>query len=141
MNTQAVAQRAEDWKKESGAKGLLTQESIFAADAGLQALDPKNELRDILAEQGMLSHPVLMQAFAAFHASRKAAGDPHGRHEPQRCDGPAAAAVRGRPHVRGHGGLRRVEVPHSGSVGPQRRVYGPGRCCQGCCGAERASAE
>ena len=67
---QATAEQDEVWQKESAAMGLLTKESLLAANAGLVALDPKGELKQFFNDHGMMHHPVLIQLFAAFHAGR-----------------------------------------------------------------------
>ena len=67
---EAMNEQREEWKTESAQKGLLTQDSLMAANAGLMALDPKGELRKLMNEQGLTEHPALIQAFAAFHSGR-----------------------------------------------------------------------
>lgn len=72
-----LQERSSAWQAEATSQGLLTQENINAANAGLVALDSDGSLLRTLNELGMTFHPAILQAFAAYHSYRKT---PHFQH-------------------------------------------------------------
>ena len=66
-----LAAQKQEWETESHQKGLLTRDSIDAANSALKALDPKGDLTQFLNETGLTAHPALIQAFAAFSRFRQ----------------------------------------------------------------------